>query len=447
MKRRNNEHLKMAQVAIIDWRDIYGWSVDQLLRYVRKYNRGRVILSAGLDDVDRLWFHETSVARLVTYQHATRTAIYEYEGARVEVTLQRNWASGDVGEFRDQYRQAESDFARKFGFGFLLSPTLTGLYGVEASLPYRTPEATASPEFRKLLHANTTQGRGENFNTGVFDKFLYYDRRLAYPADARLDLPVGAERELTDTDFVPYGCAFYKGEFQVPSDWQHVGLLPVLGPGGWFWPRNPGERHRFECLAEPELRLAIESGWKVAIDRAWGFDAGRPLEKFTVDLSKLSAQADLVGQSIAKQIFRRIMLTAYGGLYARSYEREMFVSDAELMERNDAAMLTARIVDGGAMVQDRSEKRDERFYMPEWTAFVWSRARARLAAAMLNLRFGELIACHVDAVYCARALDSFFTGESIGKFRLKGGIESPVTIRNQRDFINAKKEAEGAFNG
>lgn len=448
MKRRNNESLKKTEVGIVDHRHMPGWSVEQVLNFFAERGIARVIFSGGLDEWPREWFKQVSGGWvLVTYTHQTRTAVYERDSVRVTVTLQRNWADGSVNEFREQYRSAESDFARKFGFGFLVSPTLTGLYGVEASIPYKTPETVASDSFREYLHANTTQGRGENFSRGEFPGFQYWDRRFAYASDACGDLPTGTEQESSLDYFVPFLAAFYHVRFQVPADWQHVGLLPALTAEGWRWPRTPGSWYESACVAEPELRLAIESGWRVEVVRRWSFTNGRPLEKFTGDMKKLVVQSQSRGDSIASKIFRRITLNAYGGLYARSFERESFVAESELLERNDAAVLTAQPVEGGAMVQDRSAKRDSRFYMPEWTAYIWSRARARLAAAMLSIPFRDLLACHVDAVYSSRDLPEPFAGDSVGKFRLKGRIDAPVRVENARDFVRVRAQAEGVMNG
>lgn len=447
MKRRNNEHLKRAAVGIVDRDSLSGWSVAQLLNFALEKNLSRVVLSGSLDDWPREWFRQVSGGWFLrTYTHQTRTAVYDQGDVTIALTLQRNWADGDLTEFRRQYREAESDFARRFGFGFLTSPTLTGLYGVEASIPYKTPESVASDGFRQYIHNNTTQGRGENFSRGEFSGFQYWDRRFAYAADARGDLPVGTETESVG-EYARFQPGFYSIRFQVPADWRHVGLLPVLSADGWRWPRGPGGWYESPCVAEPELRLVIDSGWRVEIVRRWLFNAGRPLEKFTRDMSALMVQAEARGDKIASRIFRRITLNAYGGLYARSFEREAFVTESDLLERNDAAVLTAEPVDGGAMLRERTAQREQRFYVPEWTAYIWARARVRLAEALLSVPYSDLIACHVDAVYCAGELPEPFVGDSIGKFRLKGRLSRPVAVSTAQDFLRVRAEAEGVIDG
>lgn len=416
--------------------------------------RMRVFLSGGLDDYPRAFFQypaEQGLAKLKAYSHEARTAVYETEGREVTLTLGRNWADFDrFGEFEHQYKAANGSFKLRFGFEFLNSPTLTGLYALESSLPYKIPSLTASLSFRALLHSQTTQGRSEMFWNRLPQKFFYYDRRFAYAADAKLELPCGEPVETQGGELVDYETAFYRVEFDVPENWPHVGLLPVLNEkypdfepvGGWTWPIR-GSHLAF--VATPELQLAKEWGWRFRVLNKWRFQAQRPMEKFVKTLEGLWKVARDERQLIEADIYRRLALHAIGGLYARSFERERFVDFAELIERNDAAALNAELTDAGAMVVERSGQRDERFYMPEWTAFIWSRARARLNKALLLLPCSSLVGCHVDAIYSETNLSHCapeLVGGNVGQFRLKGYLGRESRVESKADLTRVRTEAE-----
>lgn len=451
MKRKDNSTLVPAAVLFQNERMEFNATAADLIGSAlnfTKAKRVRVFLSGGLEDYPRSFFQypaEQGVASLRAYSHGARTAVYETDGREVTLTLGQNWAAFDYfGNFESQYKAANGSFKLRFGFEFLNSPTLTGLYALESSLPYKIPSSTASSSFRALLHLQTTQGRSEMFGNQSPQKFFYYDRRFAYASDAKLELPCGEPVETQGGELVDYETAFYRVEFDVPGGWSHVGLLPCLGHSGdgWTWPTK-GSGVAF--VATPELQLAKEWGWRFRVLNKWKFQAQRPMEKFIKTLEGLWKVARDERQMIEADIYRRLALHTIGGLYARSFERERFVDFAELIERNDAAALNAELTDAGAMVTERSGQRDERFYMPEWTAFIWSRARARLNKALLLLPCSSLVGCHVDAIYsetnlrhCAPEL----VGGNVGQFRLKGYLGRESRVESKADLTRVRAESE-----
>lgn len=451
MKRKDNSTLVSSAVLFQNEQMELNATAADLIGSALNFTSGRrvrVFLSGGLGDYPRAFFQypaEQGIARLKAYSHGARTAVYEVDSREVTLTLGQNWAGFDhFSTFESQYKAASSSFKLRFGFEFLNSPTLTGLYALESSLPYKVPSSTASASFRALLHAHTTQGRSEMFGNQSPDKFFYYDRRFAYAADAKLELPCGEPVESQSGKLVDYETAFYRVEFDVPEGWPHVGLLPCLGHSGdgWHWPTS-GSGLAF--VATPELQLAKENGWRFRILNKWEFQSFRPMEKFVKTLEGLWKLAKSERQTVEADIYRRLVLHAIGGLYARSFERERFVDFAELIERNDAAALSAELTDAGAMVTERSGQRDERFYMPEWSAFIWSRARARLNRALLKLPFSSLVGCHVDAVYSStdlRICAPEMTGDEVGKFRVKGCLGESRGIRSKGDLARVRAESE-----
>lgn len=404
-------------------------------------------------ELPREWFYEgVPGAELRDYNHATRTGVYDcVDGQTVTIQCAENWFPRGTSPLDAPvgFRRAQSIFRKEFGFDFLSSPTLTGLYAFESKLPYSLPEGEPSSEWRQFMHGNTTQSRNEIWLPKTADSFYYYDRRFAYAADAVLELPCGAPVELSGDDaaYIAYECAWYMVNFNVSEGWQHVGLLPVLGADGWTWPRERVRGGYVTFVAEPELRLALASGWPVEIKKKWRFEKARPLEKSIKLLVGMFERAKADGDDVEAAIYRRMVLQAIGALYARSFARESIVDGAELLERDDAAVLTAKdLGDGRHSLTDRTTQRGGRFYQPEWAAYIWSRARARLNAAMLGLPFDSILGCHVDAIYTDREALTIQDNGKVGQFRLKGRIENKeLTLNTMADLSRVKAFAEASL--
>lgn len=391
--------------------------------------------------LNRTWFQsDVDGFALRSYNHESRTAQYERtaDGALVTLQCYENWFPRGVEplEAARAFQSAKTALEKEcFESGMLSSPTLTGLHAFESKLPFELPEGCPQPAWRTMLHLRTTQSRTEIWLPKTVSEFWYLDRRFAYAADAVLELPCG-EPVLLEGEAakpVPYETAWYEVIFEVPKGWQHVGLIPVLTGNlsgfEWAWP-NEGRHGAF--VAEPELRVALAAGWKVEVLKKWLFEKARPLEKPVKLLIALYERAKNCGQSVEAGIYRDFVLRAIGGMYARSYDRERIVSEAEILEIEDSSALTAQQIEGDRYaIKERTEKREGRFYQPEWTAYIWSRARARLNAALLSLPYESLIGCHVDAIYTDREPLTIADNGRVGQFRLKGKLGCVVSFTTQ----------------
>lgn len=472
MKRRKNDDLISSEWQFFSRKPEHlgslfndGEGGSFLLPATVKGDRRRIqkIVFDDRVEMSREWFQQSVNAwgfELKSYHNESRTGVYSsLDGERL-VTVQsyENWfARGvDCGQAVLGFQNAKTAFHKEggWGFDFLGSPTLTGLHALESKIPFGMPDGEPSEEWRAILHGFTTQSRTENWLPREVSGFWSYDRRFAYAADAANELPCGVPVELTGCDavHVPFEMAFYSVEFNVPSGWAHVGLLPVLqGDRGWFWPSVPGHTVPYRAfVAEPELRLAIENGWQVSIQTKWLFEKGRPFEKSVRRLVGLWERAKRLGDDVEAGIYRRILLQAIGAMYARSFKRESVVSEAELLESNDPAMLTAEAIGGDRYgIVDRSAKRGGRFYAPEKVAFIWSHARARLARTMLSVPFESLLGCHVDAIYTDREVVAITDNGKVGQFRLKGRLSelqgSTMSLNSMANLVAVKSFAEASF--
>lgn len=473
MKRQNNRFLTPYQTMFAGvgfsgmqnlwWNDGHSYAmvpvenasemtVLELLELVHKTATAaavRVLLIGRIEQYPRWWFLTNGAGitwRLVSYNHESRTGVYEHsvDGRKVTLMRSENWVDGEqYPDVIEAYTAANNSFKRVFGFDFLGSPTMTGLYAAEQSLPQRLACPALPDDFAAYLHEQNTQGRTEQFLPAETRTFQYYDRIFAYAADARNDLPCGLPQWSEGGEFEPYRPAFYEVSFSPPKEWDHIGLLPTLGSDGWEWPRLTSFCEYVSLVAEPELRLAQAQGWKFRIRQSWKFEKGKPLENWRNRLVGLRDAALKDGQKAQANVFRKILLHAIGGMYARSFSRERLVDATELAEMNDNEALTAEPLNGGFRVEARIQ-RGHRFYMPHWTAYVWSYARVALAKKMLSIPFSELLGCNVDAIYSKSPIAA---GTEVGAFRLKGfdTYTEPRIIRTKRDLIVLRTAAELAY--
>lgn len=426
MKRRSAEGLieSLFLFSVVRSGDTLDQVFAQPFASIGDGNARRVVLVLlGIDapELSREWMCGLTVGTLESYNHYARTAVYQWGERVVTVMSGENWfpRGVDIPSAIYEFELALRAVKQNFGFSFLASPTLTGLHCLESKIPFGV-ESCQDEAFHSLLHRYTTQSRNEFFSQQKIDEFWYYDRRFAYAADVVLDMPIG-EPIVSNPVWVPYQPAFYQVRFEVPNGWQHVGLLPSLKSDGWRW-LNSGADYSF--VAEPELRVAIGAGWHVDILARWEFETGRPFEKSVKILIQLFESFKRTGHTVAAAIIRRLVLQAIGAMYARVFEREQIVDESELLERNDAAVLTAEAEsDGRYSLRDRSERRESRFYAPIWTAYTWSRARASLARTMLGVPFDSLLGCHVDAIYTDREALTIGDNGRVGQFRLKSRIQ------------------------
>lgn len=473
MNRQNNRHLVGYETCFAGfgvtesprfwWDDgkehvgLSGLQASVILRIALQATASRnvrVLIVAKLEDLPREWFAEALTGgnaewQMESYNHESRTAVYTNGVRKIALSHSANWlACSDAVVALNAYRNANSNFERVFGFPFLASPTMTGLYAIEQSLPQKIETQPLPSEFAEHLHQHTTQGRSEFFGEAMTDKFYYFDRVFAYAADCYLEMPCGVPFYEKLGEFKRFEAAFYQVKFEVPENWQHVGLLPVMSVDGWRWPRS-GKHETF--VAEPELRLAAENGWRFEVVEKWSFGVGRPLESWRKklvqlwDSAKIAANAGCVElrecRKAESDIYRRILLHGLGGLYARSFRRERIVTAEQMAEENSLEALTAEPL-GESFRMDTRVARSDRHYMPHWTAYTWSRARRNLALQMLSLPFSSVLACHVDAIYSREPLAD--EGTAIGKFRLKGKLEFPEEkLVTSRELLRWRQLSEG----
>jgi hypothetical protein len=223
-------------------------------------------------------------------------------------------------------------------------------------------------------------------------------------------------------EFAGYTRGRYRVTFQVPDEWEHVGLLGVHDDGkggGWRWPAEPGEEGA-AWVDACELRLALDHRWPVKIHERLLFPEhrGRPLDRWSDALVKMrtavlhrvaiGALSPEVGELAAAAV-RSIVLHGIGALHGTPHRVTM--SSLDPGDVPAAAGSTWR-VDGDVHVwaEDRGQAWPDLVH-PEWSSAVWARARCRLLSAptgtagtyagALHVDPRTVVAFRTDAVYLA----------------------------------------------
>ena len=243
------------------------------------------------------------------------------------------------------------------------------------------------------------------------------DARLAYPAIARAELP----GNLLAHDDRPWSSADryqpnrYRVRARVPSDWRHVGILP-LNDGGWRWPRTPGEQ--FETWADAaELHVADKHGWQFETLERLAFDKCRPLRTWS---EKLCEPALTEPDPLVRRALRLIMLTTLGGMAQSPRMVTKIARDGQTMP--PASARKVQHVDGVLSWQETSH-RSTGYSFRHWATAIWARQRARLLdgpgeTGALYLDPLDVVAFRTDAVWST--LDPGWPDDGkVGRYRVK----------------------------
>ncbi|MFJ1742624.1 Mucin-19 [Streptomyces microflavus] len=267
-----------------------------------------------------------------------------------------------------------------------------------------------SEEIRQLLHATSGQGRTELITPPRLPQqlpgFYEFDRTLAYGkhtwsggvgAPRRVTARTFAswsEKEQTDALFAP---SHWQIRVTVPDTWNHVGILPfaVEGDRSWTYPHEAG-RSFVTWAGGAEVNIALRNPiapWKIEILDGLLWKNGSPLREWADKLksawSALAAAADLSGtpelrqaNKLASRGVRSILLYGIGGFAQRPTVTTGSVpigSESEIPP--DARVMT---ITDGTVTWERSRMTRNPNAHPEWSAGIWSAARAALLSTRVK---------------------------------------------------------------
>ena len=317
--------------------------------------------------------------------------------------------------------------------------------------------------------------------------FAYVDGRFMYAALCR-ELGIGPAVRLNTADTFdmlerdPYARARVYVRFQVPQDWNHIGIFGCQHENvrdGWYYPNRPGAiGHTWADAAE--IHIARAHGWMVDPQESVVFATrvpglhekmksvtARPLDTWANRLIKAREAVDADPQmpEIIKAAVSgalRAMLIQTIGNFASRGRKQTFISydpkDVDPYARDVRQQ-------GKAFVWTSEPVADEnvsRYYRPELAMQVWARGRARLLSGpmadgakggALHVPAHTLLGVRGDAIYTSEVPRWSLPVErggaddgKIGRMRLQGYIEGPVktpVTEADRNTLRAKSARMG----
>lgn len=362
---------------------------------------------AGLGE---FWFpgahyYESAVAPIMRYQHL--------DGREVQLLVAAQW-------FGDQATPAEAHgawcalagyIAGAFdGATLLATPATTGRELFLRSIPYGREWPVLPMEVQDAIRSTSGQGRIEVLEPAAEEvpALFEYDGRLMYAALC-WGLPAGVPQWDDRPEYAGQVRGRYLVDAAVPRDWpERFGLLGVKAEGGaWRYPSEPGETFSTWCDGA-ELAVALAQSWPVTIRERLLFPSlpGKgPLDNWAAKLVKIRDQVEAAGGAEAALVMaglRALLLHGIGAFHGRGH----LVTHSLPLDRAaevPAAAVGARVEGDRVVWGESTGQRWAAMAHPEWSAAIWSRARARLlhgpqATGALHRR-GEVVAFRTDALY------------------------------------------------
>lgn len=392
-------------------------------------------------------------------------------GREVEVQHAATWfGHGDYDSrtAAQAWYVLRQEVAKRFPGGVLMStPATTGRDLWRRIIPKGREFPVLSRELRELIQSTSGQGRRElvAHEPVTLPLVSQYDMRLAYAALA-WGMPVGLPTMMTGREWAAlddeeqHRTLRRRGRWlvraTVPSNWEHVGILPTPRPDGtWEWPSRPGSSFTSWCSGS-EVALAREHGWRVDIQEGFHFAEGKPLNTWRDGIVGIY-EAERPGvppyvNRLVRQAARLMVLATIGSFASRSRVVTHTTADADRLPADAQVREVA-----GAFVWETAEDRSEwteRTAHPEWAAEIWARCRTRLleAPAIGGVRIGALhvppgsvIGMRTDGLTLAG--DPGWPDEGKpGQFRLTGRMRGTFEWPQTDAALSAlKRFAEGAL--
>lgn len=323
------------------------------------------------------------------------------------------------------------------------TPVQFGCQLLQRSLPDGWEYPAIPDGFSRLLHAISFPHRMEKFADPA--GAVQYDGRVMFLGTAtQMPIHVPGLYDIQHDEvatFEPYRQGWYRVDVQVPQDWRHIGLVPVLTSERTaevygirrmtLWPRRPGMEFG-AWLHVSEMHLLLENGiqpWPYTIKKRLLFapesPGTRPLrfwrEKLKEAIEKLERRIALAEQyssgtpedirdnttlRLCRAGLRSIALQTIGRLHHNGLGKPH-------MERNEEGELEL-------VEYDPLTPFTARWHQPAWTAAIWARARVQATLLALKAPMEAIQEIRGDAVFFDPALAPEIQDDGkVGSFRRK----------------------------
>jgi hypothetical protein len=303
---------------------------------------------------------------------------------------------------------------------------------LQRTLPHdkatRHPTAWYQPvptDVADILRHNFGQGRLEYVAPQAhiagkdYPRLYVIDARWMYASCVR-DLPTGPCVHDDEPTYTPKVPGFYRVTFQAPANWRYpFGLLPVWDAEAekTRWPTDAARWYEGWC-GEPELRVAAACDWPFAVrERIYWPSPVRPdpvrgwVDRLVASREEVQGQPAAYGGFVSARLvagaIRNLLVGAVGGWHRRAGIDEQqtphelrHTIPAEAFDLRPLPSVRAPLV--WRWKQHTPLSPDlAAFEHPEWAVSVWSRSRAREAAAAIKYtdqHWGAIAALRSDSL-------------------------------------------------
>lgn len=365
----------------------------------------------------------------------------------------------------------EKEIVRKHGASMRRTPAGAGMSLLEHMLPDRHCWYTLPDEEQRVIRMNLTQACVQHIaQPGEIDMVLSYDARAAYMSCCR-HVPVffnhiavpgylGGAGHFYQHDnrntYAGFVLGFYRVHVTVPTNWQHVGLVPKKRPGFLYadYPRSPGEEWE-TWIDGAEIALLKTYEWPFAIRERILFphEIAKYQEKASANtrcvrlgndrrydplcnwITELNGHIERIGDTPAtkerrylRQAVRAMALHTIGSLYSRGAPVSVNVRPGEPVPDQVPTWAEMGMADTGDTIYTWREGHTgiaKRWDHPEMTAHIWGKWRARMLKKALKVPISQLLHLATDAIYTSAPLpsqeasDPFYDDGKVGSFRIK----------------------------
>ncbi|MEY9966587.1 hypothetical protein ABIA33_004652 [Streptacidiphilus sp. MAP12-16] len=334
-----------------------------------------------------------------------------------------------------------------------------------------------SEEIRGLLHATAGQGRTELFQPpqvpAQLPQLVEFDRTFAYAKHVWAS-GVGAPQRVTAASFAAWSTkeqtnalfapSHWHIRVTVPEGWNHVGILPAPAPGerAWHYPHTPGQSFT-TWAGGAEVNLALRNPiapWRIEILDGLLWESGTPLREWGTRLKDSWGALQAMSQihvderqrfaaRLASRAVRSILLYGIGGFA----QRPRITTGSTPIGQESQVPAGAQII--GMDTERITWQRNTGFARdpyahPEWSAGVWSAARAALLSSRmreddvsvgaLHLPPGAVVAFRTDAIYTTADATWPYHGQP-GDYLKKGHLSGPVAAPTTEEEFFALQAA------
>ena len=315
-------------------------------------------------------------------------------------------------------------FRVNLSYADLMRPGRTGQILLERMCVDLTP---LPQSLQELITSTSCQHRIEFFRReGEIDVLHQYDGRAMYLGCCRgLGIAGGKWFQIQGQDILPSERGRARIIFEAPANWYNIGLFACQNDeGGWVWPMC-GETWADLC----EIRFAREQGWMVHVEEKLVWPEGNPLDLWSERLGRLYIKTKETGNDALAGCYRAIALHTIGRMHNLGYRTEE-IEVSETDDRATVADIRGVTATGVVIAERRSTNKPTYHCHPEWSAAIWSRARLRIAKAILSLPRGSVHAIYGDAIFTTvRSVDGregWQDDGAAGRLRLTGSWPGPM---------------------